>query len=87
LARGGARQRGVRGWSGKGAQEGISEKEGQHFLTIKIEKSSINKKRKDWNMKGFFMLLAMVVQASLIFNDDHIDVAKVDYEDAGILAR
>jgi hypothetical protein len=38
-------------------------------------------------MKGFFMLLAMVAQASLIFNDDHIDVAKVDYEDAGILAR
>jgi hypothetical protein len=38
-------------------------------------------------MKGFFMLLAMVAQASFIFNDDHIDVAKVDYEDAGILAR
>jgi len=38
-------------------------------------------------MKGFFMLLAMVAQASLIFNDDHIDVAKVDYEDGGFLSR
>ena len=38
-------------------------------------------------MKGFFMLMVMVAQASLIFNDDHIDVAKVDYEDAGILER
>ncbi|CAG5105540.1 Oidioi.mRNA.OKI2018_I69.chr1.g2217.t1.cds [Oikopleura dioica] len=37
-------------------------------------------------MKGIFALLT-VAQAALIFNDDHIDLAKVDYEDVGLLAR
>ena len=37
-------------------------------------------------MKGIFVLLT-VAQAALIFNDDHIDLAKVDYEDVGLLAR